>query len=143
MSESNPGAWAVDLHPTNQWDFNFEKAIQDGWTDFFIKTSEGPYRDGSVLPLPGLPQFVKRAEAAGGRVGLYPYLVESFDKALANSGKANAEHYLRRVEQCGGIDRRLVMPDFEDCHRDTTSRTSTSLLQTATSRRSWSTCRIG
>ena len=112
MSESKPSAWGVDLHPEFQWDFDFRRAVEDGWTDFFIKTSEGPYRDGSVLPLPRLGEFVHRAEAAGGRVGLYAYLVESFE-AEGKSGRANAEHFMERVDSVGGPDGRLILADFE------------------------------
>ncbi len=113
MSESNPGAWGVDLHPVYQWDFNFEQAREQGWRFVFIKTSEGPYRDGSVQPLPGLKEFVKRAEDADFDIGLYAFLVESFENAPARSGEANAEHYLRRCEQVGGLEGKLVVPDFE------------------------------
>ena len=42
MSESKPSAWGVDLNPLLQWEFDFERAVKDGWTDVFIKASEGP-----------------------------------------------------------------------------------------------------
>lgn len=113
MSEGKPSAWGVDLHPVLQWKFDFERAVKDGWTDFFIKVSEGPYRDGSVLPLPKLREFVHRAEAAGGRIGFYAYLVESFADE-GKSGRANAEHFLQRVDSVGGPEGRLIIADFEE-----------------------------
>jgi hypothetical protein len=112
VSESKPSAWGVDLNPRLQRGFDFERAVEDGWTDFFIKASEGPWRNGKFLPMPRLKEFVHRAEAAGGRVGLYAYLVESFE-AEGKSGRANAEHFLKRVDSVGGPDGRLIIADFE------------------------------
>jgi hypothetical protein len=66
VSESKPSAWGVDLNPLLQWEFDFERAVKDCWTDFFIKASEGPKRNGKVLEIPRLKEFVHRAEAAGG-----------------------------------------------------------------------------
>ena len=56
MSIAEP-IFGVDVHPDYQEGFNFDTALARGYEFAFLKTSEGPYRDGTVLPLPTFQQF--------------------------------------------------------------------------------------
>jgi hypothetical protein len=56
MSIAEP-IFGVDVHPDYQEGFNFDAALARSYKFAFLKTSEGPYRDGTVLPLPTFQQF--------------------------------------------------------------------------------------
>jgi GH25 family lysozyme M1 (1,4-beta-N-acetylmuramidase) len=99
--------FGLDLHPQYQFGFDFERARELGYEFVWIKGAEGPYRDGSVLPLPNFKAFVKEALAADfTAVGIYDYL-------LSTPTREQAEHYLRRLELVGGPEGFMIGPDFE------------------------------
>jgi hypothetical protein len=112
MSIEDPAAFGMDLHSELQWDLNLAQAREEGYNFAFLKISEGPYRDGSVLPLRSLDEFYRRLVDNDFRIGFYSYLVQSY-KDSQRSGVANAEHFLRRADSLGGLADRIVIADFE------------------------------
>jgi len=112
MSIAEP-IFGVDIHPQYQEGFNFDAALARGYKFAFLKTSEGPYRDGTVLPLPNFQQFANQAKASGILTGYYHYLVQGHATDSVSSARMQVDHFLRRVSNAGGIDGRLLMVDFE------------------------------
>jgi GH25 family lysozyme M1 (1,4-beta-N-acetylmuramidase) len=112
MSIAEP-IFGVDVHPAYQEGFNFDAALARGYKFAFLKTSEGPYRDGTVLSLPTFQQLANQAKASGILTGYYHYLVQGHATDSVSSGRMQADHFLRRVSNAGGIDGRLLAVDFE------------------------------
>jgi GH25 family lysozyme M1 (1,4-beta-N-acetylmuramidase) len=112
MSIAEP-IFGIDVHPEFQKGFDFERAKAKGYEYAFIKASEGPYRDGSVYVPSGLKDFADRAKASEMVTGYYHFLVQSHATDHVSSGRMQADHFLRTIEDIGGIDDRLLCADFE------------------------------
>jgi hypothetical protein len=113
MSIEDPAAFGIDVHPEYQWELNLAQTREQGYDFAFLKISEGPYRDGSVLPLRSLKEFYRRLVDNDFKIGLYAFLVESHENNARRTGVENAEHFLRRADSLGGLNDRFVIADFE------------------------------
>lgn len=105
MSIDDP-IFGIDVHSEYQRGLNFERARAEGYEFCVIKSTEGPYRDGSGYVPTGFKEFYRRAEAEGFVMGAYHFLVST-------PAKAQADHFLRTIDAVGGPEDKILMADFE------------------------------
>ena len=106
MSKDEP-IFGIDVHSEYQRGLNFERARAEGYEFCVVKATEGPYRDGERYVPSGFKEFFRRAEAEGFVMGVYHFLVST-------PGKAQADHFLRTIEDVGGPEDKILMVDFEE-----------------------------
>jgi len=103
----------VDVSPNYQPNFNFELAQNQNIRVIIGKSSEGPYRDGTVLEMLNVKEWFSRLRAHAEYPGAYHYLIETDPQNTKRGGQLQADHFLRRLDSIGGIDGLSLWVDFE------------------------------